>query len=256
MITPEIIAYIKSQLAAGASRESIAQSLSVQGWNSKDIFDAFEAASLAVQPNPTLQPSAQPYNLVAQSQSVAGQTNQNPAVTKKRWTIGRIILWVFVIGFIGTVLGIAVLGYFAYSNFMVVPSAICAEDTSLSVADRADCEKSIKNFFASVMNNAVNIKPPTGLEQVPTDRHTDLLNTDTTPIPTTTSGSDSGDIVPNLKAYSAKLDCTQNITKEQLQASKRGFQSATTVADYKAAQEILTCYAKRISEGLQQPYQM
>ena len=44
MITPELIAYIKSQLALGVTKESLLSTLSTQGWQAADIQEGFNAA--------------------------------------------------------------------------------------------------------------------------------------------------------------------------------------------------------------------
>ncbi len=133
MITPEIISYIRSQLAAGVSREALTSSLSGQGWMLQDIQEAFNAVSAPIQ---------------APTGSASQPPNLNPA--KKGWTIGRVILWLVLIGFVGAIIALASFGYYAYSRITSIPSKICS---SSSPTDQANCQQTVRDFFGSLMKN-------------------------------------------------------------------------------------------------------
>src|SRR3989344_6942315 len=48
MITPEVISYIKRQIAGGISREQISFSLKKNGWNDADVAEAFATIAIPV----------------------------------------------------------------------------------------------------------------------------------------------------------------------------------------------------------------
>jgi hypothetical protein len=100
MVTPEIISYIQSQLAAGFTRESLTSSLAGQGWTAQDIQSAFNAISAPI--------SAPATPAIPVSQSVAAQS---AVVAKGGLFVGKIILWIFALAVVSAV-GVGV--YFVY----------------------------------------------------------------------------------------------------------------------------------------------
>ena len=102
MVTPELVSYIQSQLAAGVTREALTSALSGQGWAAADIEQAFSAVAF-----PT---SAAATSVSAgAAQSIA---TQSAVVAKAGFSIGKLILLLFGIGIVGSV---GVGAYFVYS---------------------------------------------------------------------------------------------------------------------------------------------
>lgn len=127
MTTPELISYVKSQLASGILKENISTALSGQGWTTGDIQEAFNKATPVVTPAvvapPTIAPSITPTTPTTKPVSVASQTfvpSTNavvPTVVAKTvgFTMGRLILSLFIVAL---VTGGAGGGWYLYQKYI------------------------------------------------------------------------------------------------------------------------------------------
>lgn len=94
MVTPEILEYIKQQKAAGCAEEDIKKAMIGQGWDPKDINDAFGPTRSPFIPTPTMQT----YQRVVEKSS--GSTLALHETTVRGWSWGAFGLsWVWGIRF-------------------------------------------------------------------------------------------------------------------------------------------------------------
>ncbi len=126
MVTPEIISYIKTQLAAGYSPEALKASLSGQGWPAQDIQEAFSAASGSITANGNS-------NVVpAQSQAADAPVSTSAHLaTKGGSLLIKSIIAIFAIGVIGSV-GIG--GFVVYGLFFnqgAFASVVCKVNSAM-----------------------------------------------------------------------------------------------------------------------------
>ncbi len=130
MVTQELLTYIRSALAGGQTQEIITQTLISQGWSVADIQEGFNAVMPISTPTNT-----QPVN----PNSVANP--QGVIEPKKGWGIGRIILWIIVIGIIISLLSGLILGYRVYRAYKTFKS----QNTLVSNLSLSN----VKSFFDS-----------------------------------------------------------------------------------------------------------
>jgi hypothetical protein len=91
--TPELIDYIRQQLASGTAREQLVTTLLTQGWQQADLDEAFAAASGA--PKPPAPPTPQQAAQLASLDEMASRPAMPGAValTKDAFALFRVSVW-------------------------------------------------------------------------------------------------------------------------------------------------------------------
>lgn len=78
MITPELVSYIKQQLAQGLTRDMIATTLVTNGWGVADINEGFQAAGLPPVAIPTT--NSMPVNIQNRTMTSNGTNNKSSTI--------------------------------------------------------------------------------------------------------------------------------------------------------------------------------
>jgi len=154
MITPEIISYIKSQLASGIARDSISINLVKSGWQIQDIEEAFNSITTPITVN-----SASPVFTTAPNTII---------VAKKASVLGRLFFWFFTLIFISMVVGAGYIFYGLFLNHGALVSPLCSilkSDSVLGInlKDSLVVKYTLGQFVNKISPGACGLDPNTGI---------------------------------------------------------------------------------------------
>ncbi|MHB8660868.1 MAG: DKNYY domain-containing protein [Minisyncoccota bacterium] len=142
MVSPQLLDYIRQQLAAGVSKEEIVQSLITTGWQGQDINDAF--STIGTQPASVMTPG-----LTTQSPNV--QMSAPTPVQPNNTRIRKSVWWVIAISLLLLIgAGAAFAAYYS-GFFFTSPTAIPAASSTPPInTDNASTTLMSDNIFSAL----------------------------------------------------------------------------------------------------------
>lgn len=151
MITPQLLDYIRQQLATGVSKDEIKKALTTQGWNEQDIREAFSLINTSSTLVPAIPPTGKVHTtLVVQ-----------PNNKKKSLVIAGIVTILFLLGAAASYVYLLPiiqkgnpLSFFSQKN--ISPVACSANETTADKEEgkqRSDLENQIRILSAAIASS-------------------------------------------------------------------------------------------------------